>query len=346
MAKQRIHLASGRCERVDRLLAAALGGWSRRRLQRLLEEGSVRVDGRRVRKGDLLRGERTIEVELPMAESDLAAEADLAFAVLFEDERCVVVDKPAGRAGHALRPEERGTVANFLVARFPECRAAGDSPLEAGLVHRLDTDTSGALLAARDREAWRRLREQFRAGTVGKCYAAVVRGDVRAPGEIERAIESDARSRRKVRVLADGKISRRARPAFTRYVPLARSPTATLLEVEIPTGVRHQIRAHLAAIGHPVLGDEIYGGGEVPEGRHLLHASRLAFDHPESGTRVNVESSLPAEFVEALSRLGLGESRPTARQPPPSVATARTPAATQRADPRRLTPRRSSRSRT
>lgn len=305
MAKQRIHLAAGRSERVDRLLAEALGGVSRRRLQRLLAEGALRIDGRRVRKGEVLHGERTIEVELPAAEGEIAAEPGLALALLFEDARCVAVDKPAGRPGHALRADERGTVANFLAARFPECLAAGDSPLEAGLVHRLDTDTSGVLLAARDRAAWLDLRRQFRAGTITKRYAAVVVGEIAAPGEIRRAIESGARRRPQVRVLADGERTRRSRAALTRYLPVARSAEATLLEVEIPTGVRHQIRAHLAAIGHPVLGDQRYGGGEIPEGRHLLHARRLAFDPPGGGARVEVESPLPAEFVAALRRLGL-----------------------------------------
>lgn len=305
MAKERIHLAAGRSERVDRLLAETLGGVSRRRLQKLIEEGLVRVDGRRVRKGDVLRGERTIEVELPPPGGALAGEPELAFAILFEDERCVAIDKPAGRPGHALRPDERGTVANFLAARFPECVAAGDSPLEAGLVHRLDTETSGALLGARDRAAWRRLREQFQAGRVGKRYTAVVRGEISGPGEIARAIEPDVRSRRKVRVLADGESSRRSRPALTRYVPLGHSLEATLLAVEIATGVRHQIRAHLAAIGHPVLGDTLYGSAPIPEGRHLLHADWLAFDHPGSGARLAVESPLPPEYVGALRRLGL-----------------------------------------
>jgi len=183
-ARHRILIPADRSERVDRLLAESLPGVSRRRVQQLLEAGLVRVDGRRARKGQLLHGERWIDVELlGDAGPSLPAEPEPAVVVLFEDPACLVLDKPAGRPGHALRSGERGTVANFIAARFPECVAAGDSPLEAGLVHRLDTETSGALLAARSREAWLALRRQFRDRTVAKRYVAVVAGVVRSPGD-------------------------------------------------------------------------------------------------------------------------------------------------------------------
>jgi 23S rRNA pseudouridine1911/1915/1917 synthase len=306
MAKHRVELPAGSCTRVDRLLAASLPGLSRRSLRRLLDQGAIRVDGRRARKGEMLSGARVVEIEVPDAPApEPAAEPEPAIPILFLDASCVALDKPAGRPGHALRPGESGTVANFLAARFPECLGAGDTPLEAGLVHRLDTGTSGVLLAARDRRAWRELREQFRSGRVAKHYLALVAGSVQAPGEVRRPIEPHPRSRRKVRVLAEGETSRRARPAATVYRPRAGSSRATLLEVEIPTGVMHQIRAHLAAIGHPVLGDLLYGGGPVPEGRHFLHAARLVFDHPRSGARIDVRSPLPADFEAALHRIGL-----------------------------------------
>jgi 23S rRNA pseudouridine1911/1915/1917 synthase len=306
MAKHRVELPAGRSTRVDRLLAASLPGISRRRLRRLLADGTIRVDGRRARKGELLSGARSVEIEVPDAAApEPAREPEPTIPVLFVDPACVALDKPGGRPGHALRPGERGTVAGFLAARFPECLLAGDTPLEAGLVHRLDTDTSGVLLAARDRAAWRHLRNQFRAGRIAKQYFALVGGSVRTPGEVRRAIEPHPRSRRKVRVLAEGEASHRARAAVTAYRPRAGSSRATLLEVDIATGVMHQIRAHLAAIGHPVLGDVLYGGNPIPEGRHLLHAARLAFDHPRSGVRVEVRSRLPADFRAALSRLGL-----------------------------------------
>ena len=305
MPRQRIHIPADQVERVDRLLAESLRGFSRRRLQRLLQEGSIRIDGRRARKGEMLRGEQTIEVEIADSASvSLAPEAEPSVPILFEDESCIAVDKPARRPGHALRAGEHGTIANFLTARFPECAIAGDTPLEAGLVHRLDTDTSGVLLAARTRAAWLTLRAQFRQRRVGKVYLAVVGGTLAEGGEIARAIEPDSRNRRRMRVLEEGESSDRARAAITRYRPRSRGAGGTLLDVSISTGVMHQIRVHLAAIGHPVLGDTIYGGDAIPEARHLLHASRLEFDHPMSGERIVVESALPADFESALRRLG------------------------------------------
>jgi len=306
VSRHRIHLAPGRVERVDRLLAASLPEFTRRRLQGLIAAGLVRIDGRHARKGDVLRGERWIEVELlASVQVELPPEPEPAVDVLFEDAACIVLDKPPGRPGHALRSGERGTVANFIVARYPECVAAGDTPLEAGLVHRLDTDTSGALLAARNRPAWQVLRRQFRSRTVGKTYVAVVRGALRRGGEISRWIEPDPRNHRKVRVAPGDDASRRARPAITRYSPLSWTRAATLLEIEISTGVMHQIRAHLASIAHPVLGDTRYGGDSDEAGRHLLHARRIEFDHPENGERIEVESPLPQDFAAALRRLGL-----------------------------------------
>jgi 23S rRNA pseudouridine1911/1915/1917 synthase len=165
--RHRIPIVEGRVERVDRLLSAAIAGASRRRIQQLLAERLVRIDGRTARKGDMICGGRIVEVELlaPLTVA-LVAEAEPAVPLLAEDPSFVVLDKPAGRPSHALRCTDRDTLANFLAARFPECVAAGDSPLEAGLVHRLDTATSGAILAARSKRDWRALRRQFRERTI------------------------------------------------------------------------------------------------------------------------------------------------------------------------------------
>jgi 23S rRNA pseudouridine1911/1915/1917 synthase len=305
MARYSVSLASGEAERVDRLLARAIDGISRRTAQRWLEQGRIRIDGRRARKGEWLRGDRTIEIQVvDEPPRHLLAEPERAVPVLFEDEHVVALDKPAGRPGHAVRADQRGTVANFIAARFPECIAAGATPLEAGLAHRLDTDTSGVLLAARRRDAWQALREQFAARTIGKHYLAVVHGAVAAPGEIARPIAGDPRSARRVRVLASGEAEANARPAITRYRPRAVAPGYTLLDIEITTGVRHQIRAHLAAIGHPIVGDPLYGGSGTESLRQCLHARALSFDHPAAGERITVTSPLPGDFTAALSTLG------------------------------------------
>ncbi len=306
MTRYRIQVAQGRAERVDRLLAASIAGVSRRRIQQMLAADLVRVDGRAARKGETILGERVIEVELlaPLI-ATIIPQAEPAIPLLVEDSTFVALDKPAGRPSHALRASDRGSVANFVAARFPECISVGDSPLEAGLVHRLDTATSGVIAAARSRECWLALRGQFRDGTIEKRYLAVVSGALSERGEIDRAIAPHPRSRRRVLVLDEGERGPGGRRAITRYHPLAARLGVTLLEVEISTGRMHQIRAHLAAIGHPVVGDVIYGETAIPEGRHLLHAARLGFDHPRDGRRVIVESTLPPDFVRALRRLGL-----------------------------------------
>ncbi len=295
--------------RTDRLIAEHLGGFSRRRIQALLEAGRIRINGRRARKGDLVPAdlELTIEVDVP-AEDELPAEPDPAVAILYEDPACLALDKPALRPGHALRSGERGTVVNFLAARFPECLFAAERTLDGGLVHRLDTETSGVLVAARSRDAWLALRTQFRERSVRKRYLALVSGLVSQGGEVEWEIEADPRNRRRVRVLEPGrKRGERARPALTRYEVVSRYDAHTLLAVEIETGFRHQIRAHLAAIGHPVVGDTLYGAKDAPPlgaPRHLLHASAIEFTTPATGRRVRVESLLPQDFATVVKTLG------------------------------------------
>jgi 23S rRNA pseudouridine1911/1915/1917 synthase len=238
----------------------------------------------------------------------LQANPRLAVSILYEDTAVVVVDKPPGMPGHALRAEETETVANFLLAWDPRLSGIGDHPLEPGMVHRLDTDTSGVVLVARTAAAYRALRAQFSLHQVGKEYRALVHGDVRRPGSV-RAPIAHHRDRRKMRVCAPGEHAVDARPAETHYRPLECFGRHTLLEVHIRTGVMHQIRVHLASIGHPIVGDRLYGrppgSGEPP--RHLLHAAGIDFIHPETGAPMHISSPLPADFsacVEAVRRKG------------------------------------------
>jgi 23S rRNA pseudouridine1911/1915/1917 synthase len=206
---------------------------------------------------------------------------------------------------HPLKPGETGTAANALVGRFPELAGVGPAPREGGLVHRLDTDTSGLLLAARTDAAHATLRAQFAARTVEKGYLALVKGELHAGGEIDVPLAHDAADGRKVRAASDPEWAEAhaARPAVTRFTPVERRGGFTLVEVEIATGVLHQIRAHLAFIGHPVAGDALYGGPELPGlSRHFLHASRLAFAHPD-GARPRFDSPLPKDLASALESL-------------------------------------------
>jgi 23S rRNA pseudouridine1911/1915/1917 synthase len=221
------------------------------------------------------------------------------------DAHVVVLDKPPGMPSHPLKPGETGTAANALVGRFPEMAAIGPSAREGGLVHRLDTDTSGLLLAARTAPAHAMLRAQFAARTVEKGYLALVRGELHAGGEIDVPLAHDPHDARKVRAASDPEWAEahEARPAVTRFTPLERRAGFTLVDVEIATGVLHQIRAHLAFIGHPLAGDALYGGPVLSGlSRHFLHAARLAFTHPD-GNRPRFDSPLPTDLAGVLGSL-------------------------------------------
>jgi 23S rRNA pseudouridine1911/1915/1917 synthase len=206
---------------------------------------------------------------------------------------------------HPLEPGEKGTAANALVGRFPELARIGPAAREGGLVHRLDTDTSGLLLAARTEAAHAMLRAQFSARTVEKGYLALVAGEIHAGGEIALPLLHDPRDPRRMQAASDPDYAQEhgARPAVTRFLPLERRSGFTLLDVEIATGVMHQIRAHLSFIGHPLAGDALYGGPHVAGlSRHFLHAARLAFAHPD-GSRARFESPLPPDLADALTSL-------------------------------------------
>ncbi len=296
--------AAGSGMRLDVFLAGCVPHCSRRIAQRVIAAGEVRVNGRRVRKAHALAAGDAVELPDGLYESPpLQPNPNLSVPVLYEDAVLIAIAKPAGMPSHALRADESDTAANFLLARYPELSGVGRTDREAGIVHRLDTDTSGVLLAARTAAAYRALRRQFAAHEVGKQYAAVVHGDVAADGVVRRPLGHDRHNRRKMRVcpgtLAGG------RPAVTHYRPLERFGAYTLLAVEIPTGVMHQIRVHLAWLGHPVVGDRLYGGDrcEHDPSRHLLHARRLDVMHPLTRRRITLECPPPADFAAFVDRL-------------------------------------------
>ena len=284
--------------RLDVWLAGALE-LPRARVKELLELGAVRIGGRPPRKGDRTVAGARVEVTLPTEDPHPVPQPELALEILHLDPQLVAVDKPAGIPSHPLAPGERGTVVNALVARHPECADASADPREGGLVHRLDTLTSGVLLAARTREAWLALRDAFSGRRVDKRYLAVVTGPVADAGEIDLPLRHRGDH---VEPALDGS----GREALSEFRVLSRSGDAALLEVRIHTGVLHQIRAHLAAIGAPVLGDVGYGGRAHPGlSRFFLHASRLGLAHPATGLPLELEAPLPAELRTALGELGL-----------------------------------------
>jgi len=290
-------------DRLDRALAR-LFGVSRGRAMEWIAEDRVRVDGRRAAKGAQVGPGARVSVRRPPPDAP-APQPELPLRIVHADGQVVVADKPAGMPSHPLKPGETGTAANALVGRFPELASVGPAPREGGLVHRLDTDTSGLLLAARTDAAHALLRAQFAARTVEKGYLALVAGELHAGGEIDVPLAHDPHDARKVRAASDPEWAEahEARPASTRFTPALRRAGFTLVDVEIATGVLHQIRAHLAFIGHPLAGDALYGGPELPGlSRHFLHAARLAFAHPD-GSRPRFDSPLPEDLASVLEAL-------------------------------------------
>lgn len=294
--------------RADRFLAEKLSGRGRRALARAFEDGHVRVNGRRARKGQFL--EAGDEVEVDEAPPDAAAlqpiaQPELPLDVLHEDAERVCVAKPPGMPTHPLRAGERGTLANALVARYPECAGAGLDPREAGFAHRLDTGTSGVLLAARTPAAWRALRATFHEGRVDKEYLALVVGEVGRAGEIDLPIAHDRAAghagRMRVCEDPDEAARRGALPARTSYEVERRFRDFTLLRCRAHTGRMHQVRVHLAHLGTPVVGDAVYGiavAGAPPVVGHFLHAARLAL--PDG---LAVTAPLPPDRAAALASL-------------------------------------------
>lgn len=301
----RFTVSAGEAGRIDRVLVARFPGVGRRRWAELFAAGWVAVNGARARKGDRVAGGDQVTVRAaPSTGSSLAPvpEPDLPLDVLHADARLLALAKPAGQPSHPLRPGETGTLANALVARFPECAAVGRDPREAGLCHRLDRGTSGVLLAARDMEAYLAARRAFAAGEVAKRYLALVAGAAR-DGELDATlVQRGPRS-----VLArPGDPD--ALPARTTWRVLSSAGEASLVEVAAESGRMHQVRAHLAAAGHPLAGDPLYGGPVMVGGQAIeqpfLHARSIALPHPDGG-RLAVDAPLPPARAETLIALGL-----------------------------------------
>ncbi|MGC4123113.1 MAG: RluA family pseudouridine synthase [Myxococcales bacterium] len=291
--------------RLDRYLADALG-ISRRKLMDAFEAGEVRVDGRRARKGDKVVAGSEITADVPGETQPPKAQPELPLKVLVEDPAFLVVDKAAGMPTHPLDEGESGTLANALVARYPECGQASEDPRECGLAHRLDVETSGAMVAARSREVYLALRASFSGRDVEKRYLALVGGAPGEGGEIEIPIAHHPKNPRRMLACAlpEDAEALKARPAVTRYKVVERLGDFALVEAEIPTGVMHQIRVHLSAVGAPVAGDTLYGGAQVPGlNRQFLHAAKLAFPHPKGGSRVEANAPLPPELESVLEAL-------------------------------------------
>lgn len=278
---------------------------SRRVAQELIERGVVRLNGRRSKKSEIVGTDDSVEVAAPQQQAAIESNLDLELEVIYEDAAVVVVNKPGCVPCHPLEAGERGTVMNAVVARFPDTASAGEKPFEGGLVHRLDNGTSGALVIARNRKAFEKLRAAIRAGGVARRYEALVAGSLERRIQIDTPIAHHAKNARKMVVgdPASTNPKRAGRAATTIVEPVRRVGEFMLVSVNPKTGSRHQIRVHLASIGHPIVGDALYGGlasAALAHGRFWLHLCDIAFDSPAVG-HVKVTAPVPEDLKALLA---------------------------------------------
>ena len=291
--------------RLDRWLAEQVRELSRARLQALIDDGRVRVDGRARKASHRLGGGETVEVEIPPPPVETLEPEPIALSIVFEDEAVLVVDKPVGMVVHPGAGHATGTLAAAVLAHAPATAGVG-GPRRPGVVHRLDKDTSGLLMIAKTAAAYESLTAQLVARTVSRRYRAIVHGRLAAAsGVVDRPIGRHPRDRVRMAVLPRG----RGKPALTRFTVRERFSHFTDLDVRLETGRTHQIRVHLASLGHPVAGDRLYGGraARTPlpvafEGL-ALHAAELAFLHPLTQARMEFASPLPPRMTRLLSHL-------------------------------------------
>ncbi len=293
--------------RLDLALSQVLSQYSRSRLAAWIKAGDVQVDGRAARPRDAVFGGEKVVVHARLVLDDRVEAQRMPIKVVHRDRHVLVIDKPAGLVVHPGAGNRSRTLQNGLLALDPKL-AAGP---RAGIVHRIDKDTSGLLVVARTLEAHTALVEALREHRVQREYVALCLGAITGGGTIDKAIGRHRTDRLRMAVRADGK------PAVTHYRLLERFARHTLLQVQLETGRTHQIRVHLAHVGHPLVGDPLYGGrrqltaGASPDlraalqsfGRQALHAGRLAFEHPITGESVDVTSRLPADFESLLAVL-------------------------------------------
>ena len=303
-------------QRLDRVVASRRPEISRTRVQELIEAGLILLDGRPTKGAQKVRAGQRVEVEAHPRPPVRAEAESIPLEVLYEDEDVIAVNKPAGMTVHAGAGNSRGTLVNALLGRGQALSKANDL-LRPGIVHRIDKETSGVLLVAKNDAAHAKLGEAFRQRTVKKTYLALVQGALsHASGRIELAIGRDPKRRTRmapVRKTAPGAALRAAREARTDWKLLARIDSTSLVEVQLHTGRTHQIRVHFSALKHPVVGDTLYGATghlhvgkiDLPAlGRNFLHAAKLGFSHPRTGEWLELRAPLPAElrvFLETLA---------------------------------------------
>ena len=287
-------------ERLDSALSRLVPELTRSQAQRLIEQGAVTQAGRPVKKNEKLPAGTALELEIPEVHETPIAAQDIPLEVCYEDADVIVVNKPKGLVVHPAPGHADGTLVNALLHHLDHLSGIGGE-LRPGIVHRLDKDTSGLLLVAKNDQSQLALSRQLQERQMEKHYRALVEGNLREDsGRIDQPIARSKKDRKKMAIDPEG------RPSITDWTVLARGRNVTLLDVHILTGRTHQIRVHMKSIGHPVCGDPIYGSGKgakVP--RLMLHAYTLAFTHPRTGERMTFTAPLPEEFVQGLKGNGI-----------------------------------------
>jgi 23S rRNA pseudouridine1911/1915/1917 synthase len=286
-------------QRLDRFLAQALPAFSRARLQTLIRDEFVSLNGKSSRPSDLVRTNDAVEVREPEIEKVEAQPEEIRLDVIFEDDDLLVLNKPAGIVMHPGAGHAQHTLVNALLAHCQNLSGIGGKE-RPGIVHRLDKETSGALVVAKNDATHRDLSSQFAARTMSKIYLALVAGILRkTSGVIDKAIARHPVHRQRMAIAR-----RQGRSAKTEYRVLRSGNEISLVECTLHSGRTHQIRVHLHHLGHPVLGDKLYGGkraGDFP--RQMLHAWKLAFRHPRSGEEMSFEAPVPRDFADAMRQI-------------------------------------------
>ena len=286
-------------ERLDKLLADMLDDLSRTRLQALIKEGRVRVDGAVVKPSYKVEGGETLTIFLPPPETSAVIPQDIPLDVIYEDDDLIAINKPAGMVVHPAYGHDTGTLVNAVLFRWPQLAEVGDEH-RAGIVHRLDKDTSGVILVTKTPQAHRAIAAQFEQRQTEKHYLALVEGHPdSSTGRIEAPIGRDPRQRKRMAVVRGG------REAISEFKVLEYYDEFALLDVQIFTGRTHQIRVHLAFINHPIVGDTIYGYRKqrIKLKRNFLHAHRITITSPSTGERLTITAPLPAGLQNVLDKL-------------------------------------------
>ena len=298
-------------KRLDVFLTEHQTGVSRTKIQKAVKAGEVKVNGKKVTPHLALRLGDTVEVLADLTPADpnapLEPRKDILFEVLHRDDDILVVDKPSGLLVHPDVAGETTSLANGLVAHFPEIADVGENRQRPGIMHRLDKEASGLLVIARNQRAYEALKEQFKTHTVDKTYLVLVQG---VPLKDEATITFPiGRMKGSGRMAARSEMHEGDRDAVTHYKTIEKFANSALLEVRTETGRTHQIRVHLKAIGHPVAGDILYGNDaakELPTKRLFLHSTALSFTHPSTGERISFTRAMPVELERTLATLRNG----------------------------------------